>query len=570
MNYVADFETTKEQENTKTRVWGYGVCEVGNSDNFFWGTRIDDFMKRCRTKGNKNIYFHNLKFDGEFIIAWLLKNGYEYDEDKNSNTFNTTISKEGQFYRIEVIYKRYNKRYWKTTFYDSMKKLPFSVKDLAEAFKLPMMKGDIDHEKPRTLGYKPTHEEVEYIRNDVVIVAEALHIQFEQELKRMTVGSDAFNSYKKLIGKRTFERHFPVLPVALDTDIRKSYKGGFTYLNPVFKEEDIGKGVVFDVNSLYPYVMYDKLLPYGEPLSFEGEYEPDPLYPLYIIHIRCVFQLKENKIPTIQIKSGKYVQTEYLTSSNGEEEELWLTSVDFELMKDHYHLEDLEIFGGHKFRASSELFKEYIEYWSEVKMNNTGAIRQLAKLMLNSLYGKFASNPDLTGRYPYLDDDGVVKYAEGEENIGDPIYTALASFVTSYAREITIRSAQEEVHRFIYADTDSLHLIGEEMPKGLSIDPKKLGYWDHEGTFEKARFVRQKSYVEQLYMKYDNGKKVQAGIEDHEFTELKVTCAGMPDNVKEKVTFENFRSGLQIDGKLLPSRVVGGIILEPTTYTLKG
>ena len=58
------------------------------------------------------------------------------------------------------------------------------------------------------------------------------------------------------------------------------------------------------INSLYPSVMYDEFLPYGDPVFFEGEYERDDYYPLYIQRISCTFKIKENKIPTIQIKNN--------------------------------------------------------------------------------------------------------------------------------------------------------------------------------------------------------------------------------------------------------------------------
>ena len=47
---------------------------------------------------------------------------------------------------------------------------------------------------------------------------------------------------------------FPQLNYEIDHDMRQAYKGGFTYLNPIYKEKDIGGGVVLDVNSLYPSV----------------------------------------------------------------------------------------------------------------------------------------------------------------------------------------------------------------------------------------------------------------------------------------------------------------------------
>ena len=79
ISYVADFETTTLEEDC--RVWAYAICEVGNKDNIIIGTNIDDFMKWCRTqKENVKVYFHNLKFDGQFILTWLFRNGFKHAE----------------------------------------------------------------------------------------------------------------------------------------------------------------------------------------------------------------------------------------------------------------------------------------------------------------------------------------------------------------------------------------------------------------------------------------------------------------------------------------------------------
>ena len=73
--FVADFETTTNLEDC--RVWAYALCEVGNESNTIVGTTIDDFMKWCKdSKENHKIFFHNLKFDGQFIMSYLFRNGY--------------------------------------------------------------------------------------------------------------------------------------------------------------------------------------------------------------------------------------------------------------------------------------------------------------------------------------------------------------------------------------------------------------------------------------------------------------------------------------------------------------
>jgi hypothetical protein len=568
--FVADFETIvppEEEENPVTRVWNWGVTEIGDPSSFDWGTDIDGFMDWCYyRKGNILVYFHNLRFDGEFIFHWLFEHGFEYSDKKEPNTFSALITKMGQFYAIEVIWDKkivYDKnrkytRLKKTTFYDSLKKLPFPVETIAKAFKLPMQKGEIDYKKERPFGYIPTQEELDYLKNDVQIVAAALDIQFQQDLTYMTVASDSLHFFKGQM-EEDFKQTFPVVPMLVDDHIRYAYRGGFTYVNPKYQEEDIGSGLVYDINSLYSSVMYDRPLPHGAPLWFSGQYEEDDLYTLFIQELYCTFQLKPGYIPTIQIKTGRFQENQYLENNidklgNDEPVSLYLTNMDLELFFEHYDVKVIEWRGGFMFRECVGVFKSYIDHWMKVKEENAkekNALYTLAKLMLNSLYGKFASSCDVTGKVPYLKEDGSVSYKLGEEKYKEPVYTAMGVFITSWARYKTITTAQNVYDRFIYADTDSLHIQGTKIPD-IEIHPSHLGAWKHEGTFTRARFIRQKTYIEEI-----DG-------------ELHVTCAGMPDSVKAKVTWDNFHVGFTSGGKLLPKHIKGGLVLVDSDFTLKG
>ena len=553
--FACDFETTTDPADC--RVWGYGIKEIGSDKPVIIGKDIESFMLWAM-KSKSDLYFHNLKFDGSFIVNWLLRNGYRYSKEPLPNTFNVLISGMGAWYMIDICFGYQGKRKLHTGIYDSLKKLPYTIERIATAFKLELKKGSIDYDKYRPIGYEPDEEEKEYIVNDVEILAQALDIQFNQGLDKMTTGADALSDFKQTITHKRFKKLFPILPLQIDADIRKAYRGGFTHLQPQYAEKTL-TGIVFDINSMYPAVMMNKRLPIGYPEIFYGEYEHDPEYPLFIQHIRCEFKIKDKHIPTIQIKKNPlFKSNEYLTSSDGEFVDLYVTNVDLALIKDHYELDDLEYLGGYKFRESNGIFDDYITKWNEVKMANTGALREMAKLMLNSLYGKFASNPDVTGKEPYLNEDLSNGFRVGDEEIKNPVYTAMGVFITSYARDQVIRTAQEVYDRFVYCDTDSLHLTGTEIPKQLKdyIHPTELGKWDLEGQFTRGKYLRQKTYIHE----YTN---------DDGSIKKKVTCAGMPGSVKEKVTFENFRQGFSATGKLMPKQVPGGTVLVETEFSLK-
>lgn len=554
MTYAADFETTTDVDDC--RVWAWAVCEVGNYDNFRYGVTIDELMGMCKKDKNNILYFHNLKFDGEFILYWLFHNGFKLNNETklNTNEFSTLISDTGLFYSIEICFKRTKKEIVKVKILDSLKILPFSVEKVAQAFNLPISKLSINYQEKREIGHKLTEEEISYIKNDVEIVARAIEILHKQGLTKMTTGANALEEYKRIISKKLFEKWFP--PPLYDSDIRQAYKGGFTYLNPKYAGKDIKNGIVLDVNSLYPSVMYYSPLPYGEGKYFTGKYINDDNYNLYIQMFRCQFKLKKGYIPTIQLKNNMFfVPTEYLESSKGEYITMCLTNIDLELFFEHYEVYDIDYISGWKFRSYIGLFKNYIDKWNKIKVQATieknGAMRSIAKLMLNSLYGKFALNPKVKSKYPFLGDDDIIHYKIVQEEDRKPIYIPMGVFITSWARYKTITSAQKVYDRFIYADTDSLHLDGEEIPEGLEISDTELGKWKLESRFTKARFIRQKSYIEEI----DN--------------KLKITCAGMPESCYKYVTWDNFHKGAEYNGKLKISHTSGGIVLLESPHTLR-
>lgn len=573
-----DFETTTDPEDV--RVWASCAVDIDSLETVHLSNNIDSLFRYLEDK-NTVCFYHNLKYDGEYLLSWLFRNGFKHSDTKRPKTFDTLISDDGQFYSITVYFDRMNKKYKKVVFYDSLKKLPFKVAVIAKTFNLPITKGEIDYDAYRAPDHVLTDDESDYIVRDCKIVAQALKIQFEKGLKRMTNASDAMRNYMEIMTEKRFRYYFPTLPVPLDADIRRAYKGGYVYLKPEYRNKRGFQGLTLDVNSLYPSVMYDRVLPWGYPMYFEGEPNPDEKYNLFIVRLECAFDLKPGHLPTIQLKNNRaFVETEYLTSSDGDIVEMTLTSVDLKLFLEHYDVSSLKYICGWKFKGVSGLFKEYIDYWMHIKETTTGAMRQLAKLMLNSLYGKFATNPKARKKIPYLDEDGIVRYRLGEPEERESVYTAMGAFITAYAREKTIRSAQAVYDRFIYADTDSLHLIGQNEPEGLDIHPTRLGAWKNEGRFKDSKYLRAKTYMETMEhvkpatlknfaLALNQSDDVQRDGDNVVYYITIVTCAGMPDNVKAKVTYDNFRPGSTFDGKLMPKRFPGGVVLMPTTFTIK-
>ena len=200
-----------------------------------------------------------------------------------------------------------------------------------------------------------------------------------------------------------------------------------------------------------------------------------------------------------------------------------------------------------------------------------------------------------------MGEDGIVKYRTkcliDKDNFDGVLkddkerelnYTAMASFITAYARKVTISAIMElgcisKCSRFCYADTDSVHIIGEQMPD-LWIDKVELGAWKHESNWCYAKFLRAKTYMEEIIgnkviIDDEEVFKESLDFNDYSCTALEVKCAGMPDNVKELVTKKNFKivfSVLDDDmsipkkyKKLAPKSVKGGEVLVPTDFRIK-
>ena len=521
-----------------------------------WGTTIESFFDRCMEEPARYDFF-NLAFDGKFIIDWLMKNGYVHVEKSKHEggpkpgEFTTMISNMGKWYSFTVKWLNGIT----TEFRDAAKKFPanMGVAGVAKAYGLDVSKGELDYAKPRPEGYQPDSDELDYLDRDVRIVAKALSVQFAAGLGKLTASSDALNEFYDVVGgKEAFRKTFPLLSDDMDAQIRKAYRGGWTYLSPRFKQCKVSSGTVYDVNSLYPSVMYNELIPYDLPVYKPGKVSTTVERPIAIFSVTFTAKLRRDHVACIQIKgTSMFGATEYLTEIN-DPTQLTVTSVDWALWNEQYDITVYSWDGGYLFKARSGMFCQYIDKWMQVKAESTGGQREIAKGQLNNLYGKFATNPDITGKIPVLDGE-LVRYVTGRAETKEPVYTAAGVFITAYARAKTIRVAQLNYDRFIYADTDSGHFTGTAPILGAEIHPTKLGAWKHEYYFSEALFVRPKVYLERM---------VLSG-------QMHTAFAGLPREVASSLTFADIVHGKELRGKLHPKSVEGGVILQDVVYTVK-
>ena len=555
--YVADFETRCSDYDIaiqETSVWLWDICSIDTLEHIT-GDSIETFFEQLKKMERSVIYFHNLgRFDGFFILDYILNQRFKYKPNGalKTNQYTALIDEFGKMYNIELCLddgKRKHKQACVIEFRDSLNKINASEERIAKDYNLPISKGSIDYTKYRDKEYKATEEEIEYIKTDTEIVARVIKLQYENGMEYLTSASDTFHAYQARCGAY-FKSIFPVLPIEVDDYIRNSYRGGICLVNPKYQGKIIEKRInVYDVNSMYPKQMCDELLPYGEPIYVEGEIKPTQIRPLYIQRIEFCGYLKKGHMPNILIKGNSF-SNEYLTDTEGGVIELTLTNIDLELMKENYYIDSIKYIDGYAFMGSRNLFESYIRPLYEKKCRSRGAQKQLYKILINALYGKFAMSHVHIRKEPYLE-NGIVMYAVTEKVNTKPVYTAVASFITAYARKQLFGVINEHLEAFVYCDTDSVHLC-EETLKESQISDSELGLWKLEKVYTRSKYLGTKRYY---------GEKEEGKID--------VKLAGCPENVKQQITIDNFTIGSTFMGKLLPMKVRGGVILVPTNFTIK-
>lgn len=592
-SYAADLETTDDEETGGVRIWSWQVATIHTSEQYprtgYWGTTWDEFFEFIGAHdnaGSLDLWFFNLRFDGEFILDELFRRGYELcrpdSEDVRKKAapppghFKTLIS-NGSWYRFEFT----TPDGVRVSVTDAAKKYPGqTLKSLAVANGLEEGKGEIDYDKYRPVGYMPNLLEVDYIRRDVWILGQVLEHSFDAGLKRMTAAGDAkhqfFTILKSSVAQKAIEDKVraPLSPVE-DRAVRRAYRGGWTYAHPDKTGYHVGPGRVYDVNSLYPSVMYDHVYPIAafvrdgtaiqskerrQWLTSDGDLanavsvfsrRSDDY--LFIGQFRVKADLRSGGVACFGSKPGMYAAAVY---SSHLDDLFWLTSVDLRLMMDMYEgsFEPVRMMVYSNLRR--DLFNEYIDHWMAEKeaatVEGNKPRRQIAKLMLNSLYGKFGASATTLSNIPRFI-DGALNLSEKVEDSGSPMFLPIAAFVTAYARDVTVRAAAACGDRFCYADTDSIHVVGDYPVPGLDVHETRLGAWKHESSFTDAVFCRAKQYCELS----PEG-------------ELDVKVAGMPREMKSYVRMDDFITGRRFDdGKLRPTHVRGGVRLVPTGFDLK-
>ncbi len=654
--YVGDFETTVYEGQEYTEVWASGLCELYTEDAIILHSIDETYQYIESLNEDMIIYYHNLKFDGSFWIYYFITHEftqayiempptfspfgtpieqYKWIDDKymSKQSYKYSISDMGQWYSITI---KTNKNKI-IELRDSYKLLPFALKRLGKSFNTKHKKLDMEYTGYRYAGCEITKDEEEYLKNDLYVIKEALEIMFNQGHDKLTIGACCLKEFidcytiQSLRTIQDYRENFPNLyEITINKNlyeesnagyyIHNAYRGGWCYLVKGKENKQYTNGTTADVNSLYPSMMSSEsgnVYPIGKPNFWKGNIIPPKVIEgkyFYYVRFRTRFTIKKNKLPFVQIKRDPlYKSTEMLETSdiydkstgrylkyvliNDKLEKvkvtLTMTMMDYQLFLEHYNVEDFEILDGCYFKTSMNIFDEYIEKYKKIKLESKGAVRELAKLFLNNLYGKLATSTNSSYKIALIGNTGGLSFKTIPQYEKKPGYIAIGAAITSYARCFTIRAAQLNYYGvnkrgFIYADTDSIHcdLLPSEI-KGITVHDKNFCCWKLESCWDFGQFTRQKTYIE--HVTHENLNPISepyynvkcAGMSDHckrlflasvtqDYSNLNLNK--LTDEEKEfihtKRSISDFKVGLKIPGKLVAKQIKGGTLLVKTTYEM--
>ena len=543
-----------KRENKLRERW----CEFRTVKEFW------DFVEESVIeKGKLWCFAHNLDFDFRVLQGFkvLKERGWKIE------TF---------IYDSKNIILSFRKDGKTLLFLDTFNYFKGSVKKMGEAVGLPKLEVDFTTVSDEELS--------RYCKRDVEIIKEFMMrlVEFVEKENlgtlQKTLASQAFTAFRHRFMKHGIYIHNNIEVIELE---RESYRGGRTeafYIGRLPK----GRYYKLDVNSMYPFVMRERLYP---TKLIRLETQPSlsglkrALQRFFVIaHVR----VRVDK-PVIAIKG------ERLIFPVGEFD-AFLTSPEIELVMKHG-----EILKVYKYAIYEQhpIFKDYVDFFYTLKekyaKEGNSAFKQIAKLFLNSLYGKFGQRTRLfdkvgecehedgyevvfdaeTGKritYRYLNNEVWVEseeYVEGENSM-----VAIASTVTAYARcylwELIEKAGLENV---FYCDTDSL-IVNEEGYERLRdmLDDYKLGYLKCEGVSEFVEIRNAKDYTFGEEVKRKGVKKDAVEIAPNTFKQIqfeRLRTAWRKGRVNEVIVKEQvkelkqeYQKGIVTEsGRVIPFRL---------------
>jgi hypothetical protein len=300
---------------------------------------------------------------------------------------------------------------------------------------------------------------------------------------------------------------------------------------------------VYDVNSLYPFAMLEEM-PCGEPEK-TTRYEKGKIG-FYKARIEGMPDLYCSPLLK-RVQRSSYYENYYCNGDGS----YYLSSAMLEYLKNVFDI-SFRIDYGYVFPKRKEIFRSFVETFYKIKRENKGnALEFIAKLFLNSLYGKFGQtrwkdsievwSKDLKDFVTFDDYYGLMLVTR--ESHSKFILPYLASYITDLARLIHFKFMNIDQNSLYYCDTDSIFTTSKALDKFISPEIGKLKFLgEYEGVF-----LAPKAYA----------------LRDERTGEEIVTFKGFDP---EEFTFKKFQSALRDNTRLMMTKEKPMLFAECNRY----
>lgn len=535
------------KKNVEVRAYAFMLSD---GESFALFQNAEDFLTCVAMMNADLVLWYNAKFDFAIFDYYFLTNGYTsivdiIEEDAKryrrmpDKTYQSLNGPFGQRYSLRVWKKYINRR--------SQEKVHnFTMIDVCNIFGGGLRKNLEDWKIKDHEGKDVRKLDMDYVEADVeadidymVNDTKGLYLLAEKIDKTMfditgyslfkcgymTAGGLAKKTLLKFMyghddrdNKMLFKMSFPIT-VEADKDFRNKnlYMGGKCLVNPDKQGKVQRRIYKYDVNSMYPDKMRNMLYPFGEPKVLKK------LPRLSERHGKCYILAISNMYGFVRPGKIGVWQDAYTgdySESIREAEQRYMWIEELQELENWYRLDyDIDFVLEYAGRVPRGVIK-YVDTFYDIKKKEKGAVKQGAKLLLNSAYGKLAQRIEREVCEYQLDEEtGAVHLVKlrTETDEASMMNVVVGSRVTALARVHLLKYmreiCKEDVHKnFIYCDTDSVHALTAYD----NCDDNELGMMKCEGIYEYGLYLAPKSYL--LY----DGK------------EYEVHCKGVNTNVVKR------------------------------------
>lgn len=476
-DYFVTFDTESKRyqvtDDKEKQEFFIGDIYDGNKHNFFYD--LDQFILRIveYSKNKKWVYVfaHNIGYDSSLTG---LKKMFILGKDFFGFKRHKFMIMDNNFWvRYTKLYSK-KREQQNIVFLDSYQFLQKSLGQLAEDILKEHKYAKEEYlYSPKEWNEYISKNGFDLVKVDTEILYKLLEKFFEFLRKYdmpfgYTLSNIAYNEFLKNHLKYRIFFDDNVSPEYYD-DMESAYRGGFVN---VLELGNIDNIITYDVNSEYPKVMYKhnypiKFVKMLKDITIEKYLEYSKLY--YIIS-NVDFELPENSISFITKKIGNK-----LISIRKGNQTLHKPEIDY-LIEENAKIKFNRVY---LYEQVNDLFDSYVEKFYKIKKEaDNPSERYIAKILLNSLYGKFGQNRETT-EYIAVDENKEIdkpsRYMiiEGNEKIVITDYGyfkakkvkhrnkfsyEIAGAVTSYARMYLYHLAKKiGLDSCVYFDTDSIH-----------------------------------------------------------------------------------------------------------------